>query len=50
RKLLGASGGLPVCLPPPVGGALELLWLVGVLFVPVAAERVSVAVIKVELL
>ncbi|GAB0494469.1 hypothetical protein MMPV_005762 [Pyropia vietnamensis] len=48
----GAAGGLrgPACVPPPpVGGALELLWLVGVLFVPVAAERVSVAVIKVEL-
>ncbi|GAB0498744.1 hypothetical protein MMPV_010093 [Pyropia vietnamensis] len=47
-----AAGGLrgPACVPPPpVGGALELLWLVGVLFVPVAAERVSVAAFKVEL-
>ncbi|GAB0498770.1 hypothetical protein MMPV_010122 [Pyropia vietnamensis] len=47
-----AAGGLrgPACVPPPAGGgALELLWLVGVLFVPVAAERVSVAAFKVEL-
>ncbi|GAB0498740.1 hypothetical protein MMPV_010088 [Pyropia vietnamensis] len=45
---LSAEMAAPIAFFAP-SSAPQLLWLVGVLFVPVAAERVSVAAFKVEL-